>query len=67
MTGLAEPAQLTRCMREALDRAGIGPQDVAVVFASANSTQQLDRVEAAALTRSSAPERARHGAQGRTR
>lgn len=45
-----EPAQLTRCIRKALDRAGIGPQDVAVVFASANSTQQLDRVEAAALS-----------------
>ncbi|HYN07095.1 MAG TPA: beta-ketoacyl synthase N-terminal-like domain-containing protein [Vicinamibacterales bacterium] len=44
-----QPAQLVRCMRDALDRANLEPRDVAVVFASANSTQALDRVEAAAL------------------
>jgi 3-oxoacyl-[acyl-carrier-protein] synthase II len=44
-----DPAQLVRCMREALDQAGVLPADVAVVFASANSSRQLDRVEAAAL------------------
>lgn len=44
-----EPAQLARCMRDALDRAQVEARDVAVVFASANSTAGLDRVEAAAL------------------
>jgi 3-oxoacyl-[acyl-carrier-protein] synthase II len=45
----ADPAQLVRCMREALAQAGAAAGDVAVVFASANSSVQLDRVEAAAL------------------
>jgi 3-oxoacyl-(acyl-carrier-protein) synthase len=36
-------------MRDALDRAGADPAEVAVVFASANSSQQLDRTEARAL------------------
>jgi 3-oxoacyl-(acyl-carrier-protein) synthase len=36
-------------MRQALARAGVAPHDVAAVFASANSTRQLDRVEARAL------------------
>ena len=40
---------LARAMREALADAGAGPADVAVVFASANSTVALDRVEATAL------------------
>ncbi len=44
-----DPAQLIRCMREALDQARVRPPDVAVVFASANSSRQLDRVEAEAL------------------
>jgi 3-oxoacyl-[acyl-carrier-protein] synthase II len=44
-----DPSQLIRCMRGALDEAGVRPQDVSVVFASANSSPQLDRVEAAAL------------------
>ena len=44
-----DPAPLARCMREALGQAGVEPGDVAVVFASANSTQALDCVEAAAL------------------
>jgi 3-oxoacyl-(acyl-carrier-protein) synthase len=44
-----DPSQLVRCMREALDRADAAPTDVAVVFASANSTRQLDRTEARAL------------------
>ena len=36
-------------MREALAQAGVTPEEVAVVFASANSSIALDRVEAAAL------------------
>jgi 3-oxoacyl-(acyl-carrier-protein) synthase len=45
---------LTRCMRDALDRAGVTPRDVAAVFASANSTPVLDRSEATAIAGSSA-------------
>jgi 3-oxoacyl-[acyl-carrier-protein] synthase II len=45
----ADPAELVRCMQEALAQAEIGPEDVAVVFASANSSRQLDLVEAEAL------------------
>jgi 3-oxoacyl-[acyl-carrier-protein] synthase II len=44
-----DPSQLIRCMREALARADASPADVAVVFASANSSRQLDRTEARAL------------------
>jgi 3-oxoacyl-[acyl-carrier-protein] synthase II len=44
-----DPAELVRCMREALAQARVEPRDVAVVFASANSSRQLDRVEAEAL------------------
>jgi 3-oxoacyl-[acyl-carrier-protein] synthase II len=44
-----DPEELVRCMREALEDAGVEPGDVAVVFASANSSRDLDRVEAAAL------------------
>ena len=40
---------LVRTMRLALDDAGIDPSDVDVVYASANATQALDRVEADAL------------------
>jgi 3-oxoacyl-(acyl-carrier-protein) synthase len=42
--------QLARAMRLALDDAHLGPRDVAVVFAAANGTRALDRVEAAALS-----------------
>lgn len=41
---------LSRCMRMALDAAKVPSDRVGVVFASANSTQQLDRLEAEALT-----------------
>jgi 3-oxoacyl-[acyl-carrier-protein] synthase II len=44
-----DPSQLVRCMRLALERAGVEPDEVAVVSASANSSPQLDHVEAAAL------------------
>ena len=44
-----DPSQLIRCMREALDEADVAPADVAAVFASANSSRQLDRTEARAL------------------
>lgn len=40
---------LARCMREALDDAGIAPAEVGAVYASANGTRELDAVEAAAL------------------
>jgi 3-oxoacyl-[acyl-carrier-protein] synthase II len=45
----SDSAELVRCMQEALERAGVEPRDVAVVFASANSSRDLDRVEAEAL------------------
>ncbi len=41
---------LARSMRLALEEAGLEPGDISAVFASANSTPGLDRVEAAALT-----------------
>ena len=41
---------LVRTMRLALDDAGIEPGDVDVVYASANATPTLDRVEAEALS-----------------
>jgi 3-oxoacyl-[acyl-carrier-protein] synthase II len=44
------PEPLVRTMRLALDEAGVGPADVHVVYASANGTEILDGVEAAALT-----------------
>ncbi|HUP39419.1 MAG TPA: beta-ketoacyl synthase N-terminal-like domain-containing protein [Vicinamibacterales bacterium] len=43
------PAALARTMRLALDDAGLTPADVDVVYASANATSVLDRVEAEAL------------------
>jgi 3-oxoacyl-(acyl-carrier-protein) synthase len=46
----ADPADLVGCMRQALDAAGLHPRDVGVVFAAANSTRDLDRTEARALT-----------------
>jgi 3-oxoacyl-[acyl-carrier-protein] synthase II len=44
----AEP--LVRTMRLALEDAGLEPEDVHVVYASANATRALDAVEAEALT-----------------
>ncbi|MEO8070709.1 MAG: beta-ketoacyl synthase N-terminal-like domain-containing protein, partial [Acidobacteriota bacterium] len=44
-----DPAHLEVCMRAALADAGRTTEEVGVVFASANSTPALDRVEAAAL------------------
>lgn len=44
-----DPDDLVRCMRQALDAAGLHPRDVGVVFAAANSTQDLDWTEARAL------------------
>ena len=43
------PVPLTRTMRLALEDAGIRADDVDVVYASANATPELDRVEARAL------------------
>lgn len=43
------PAALVRTMRLALDDAGLGTADIGVVYASANATSALDRVEAEAL------------------
>lgn len=45
-----DPAAIVRAITLALDDAGIGPGDVHVVYASANASHDLDRVEAAALT-----------------
>src|SRR5262249_26998871 len=44
------PQPLVRTMRLALDDAGLAPDAVDVVYASANATRQLDAVEADALT-----------------
>jgi 3-oxoacyl-(acyl-carrier-protein) synthase len=44
-----EPSGIVTTMRAALADAGVGPADIDVVFASANSTSILDRVEAQAL------------------
>lgn len=43
------PEPLVRTMREAIDDAGIRPTDIAVVYAAANATRQLDFIEAQAL------------------
>ena len=45
----AEPSELARCMQMALDSADVAAENVSVVFASANSTPRLDRLEANAL------------------
>jgi 3-oxoacyl-(acyl-carrier-protein) synthase len=42
-------AQLARAMKVALEDAGISARDVGAVFASANGTERLDRLEAAAI------------------
>lgn len=44
-----DPVPLARAIRRALESAGLGPEAVHAVFASANSSRQLDAVEAAAL------------------
>jgi 3-oxoacyl-[acyl-carrier-protein] synthase II len=44
-----EPSGIVRAMRAALTDAGVEPAEVDVVFASANSTPMLDRVEALAI------------------
>ena len=44
-----QPDGMVRAMRAALQDADIQPADVSVVFASANSTPTLDRVEALAI------------------
>ncbi|MGE0448064.1 MAG: beta-ketoacyl synthase [Vicinamibacterales bacterium] len=46
----SSPEPLVRTMLGALDDAGLRPADVHVVYASANATRDLDRVEAEALT-----------------
>jgi 3-oxoacyl-[acyl-carrier-protein] synthase II len=43
------PGPLARTMRLAIEDAGCTPDEVGAVYASANSTRQLDRVEADAL------------------
>ena len=45
----SDPSELARCMQMALDSAAVTAEDVSVVFASANSTPRLDRLEAGAL------------------
>lgn len=45
----ASPAPLVRTMKAALEDAELSPADVDVVYASANATPVLDRVEAEAL------------------
>lgn len=44
-----QPTQIARAMRLGIAEAGLTPGDIGVVFASANSTAQLDRVEADAI------------------
>lgn len=44
------PEPLVRTMRLAIEDAGLTPEAVDVVYASANATRQLDAVETAALT-----------------
>ncbi len=46
-----EPDGMVRAMHGALQDAGIAPSDVSVVFAAANATRVLDRVESLALER----------------
>lgn len=43
------PAELARAMRLAIEEADATPDEVSAVFASANSTPQLDRLEASAI------------------
>jgi act minimal PKS chain-length factor (CLF/KS beta) len=45
----SDPAALVRVMREALARAGAGPDDIDVVYATANGSVRLDATEAKAL------------------
>ena len=45
----SDPAALVRVVRQALDRAGAGPGDIDVVYATANGSVRLDATEARAL------------------
>lgn len=44
-----DPRPLARCMRAALDEAGVAPDEVGAVYAAANGAVDFDRVEAAAI------------------
>jgi 3-oxoacyl-[acyl-carrier-protein] synthase II len=44
-----EPSGIVRAMETALHHAGVAVEEVSVVFAAANSTRMLDRVEAEAI------------------
>jgi 3-oxoacyl-[acyl-carrier-protein] synthase II len=44
-----DPAGSVRAMRDALARASVAPADVSVVFAAANASRELDRIEALAI------------------
>lgn len=44
-----DAAPLVRCMRAAIDEAGIGPHDVGAVYAAANGSVDFDRLESAAI------------------
>lgn len=45
----ADPAPIARTMRAAIDDAGLAAPDIDVVYAAANGSEALDRVEAAAI------------------
>jgi 3-oxoacyl-[acyl-carrier-protein] synthase II len=45
-----DPRPLARAMRLALEGSGLAPADISAVFAAANSTVDLDRVEAEAIS-----------------
>jgi 3-oxoacyl-[acyl-carrier-protein] synthase II len=44
-----DPALLVRCMRMALDEAGVSPDQVGAVYAAANGAVDFDRLEAGAI------------------
>jgi 3-oxoacyl-(acyl-carrier-protein) synthase len=44
-----EPRALVRAMRQAIAHAGLAPDAIDVIYASANGTELLDRVESAAI------------------
>jgi len=45
----SDPDAIARVMQRAIESAGLSPADIHVVYASANSSRALDRVEASAL------------------
>lgn len=53
----ADAAAVARVMTRAIGASGLGPADINVVYASANSSRGLDQVEAAALHQVFAPHR----------